>query len=49
MKITIKHYGIKYSVKTDHDDLTLVDTMDLIKELMTSIYCEKLVNEYWDE
>ena len=49
MKITIEHYGIKHSFETENDDLAFVDTMDLIKDMLKSIYHIDTINEYWEE
>ena len=37
MKITIKHYGVKYSVETEQDDLHATETLEIFCNLMRSI------------
>ena len=37
MTITIKHYGVTYSIKTKQDDLHATETLDIFCNLMRSI------------
>jgi len=37
MKISIENYGKKYITKVDHDDLSIVDYVDIINSMLLSI------------
>jgi len=37
MKITIKHYGVKYSVETEQDDLHATETLEIFCNLMRAV------------
>ena len=37
MKITIKHYGVKYSIKTKQDDLHVTETLEIFCNLMRAV------------
>jgi len=48
MKITIKSYEETRSIETEKDDLTLEETMILIKDLLKSMYHHETVDKYWE-
>ena len=37
MKISIENYGKKYITKTENDDLSIVDYIDIINSMLLSI------------
>ena len=37
MTITIKHYGVKYSIKTKQDDLHATETLEIFFNLMRAV------------
>ena len=47
MKITIESYGITRSIKTENDDLTFSEFMDLFIELVKGMYSPELVEDYF--
>ena len=49
MKITIEHYGVKYSVETGHEDVKLEKFMDLLESVTKAVYGDSLFNEYFKE
>jgi len=48
MKITIKHYDKTYSINIDRDDLHIDETIELIQDLLKSIYSEDLIKKHWN-
>jgi len=47
MKITIESHGQKRSIETENDDLKFEDTMELIKDLLKSMYHHQTIDDYW--
>ena len=48
MKITVKQYSTKTSIKVDHDDVTYDDFMDLIMRISQGVgYDSKTKENYW--
>jgi hypothetical protein len=46
MKIEIKNYGNTYTVETEHDDLDVVEIMDIITGLLIQLgYQQQSINE----
>lgn len=37
MKILIENYGKKYTIEVDHDDLSIVEYVDIINSMLLSI------------
>jgi len=48
MKITIESYDITRSIQTENEGLTFSEFMELFIELAKGMYCEKLVDEYFE-
>ena len=50
MKITVKQYNTKTSIKVDHDDVTYDDFMDLIMRISQGLgYGSKTIEDYWSQ
>ena len=48
MKITVKQYNTKTSIKVDHDDVDYYDFMDLIMRISQGVgYDSKTIENYW--
>jgi hypothetical protein len=48
MKITVKQYNTKTSIKVDHDDVDYDDFMDLIMRISQGVgYDSKTIENYW--
>ena len=48
MKITVKQYNTKTSIKVDHDDVAYDDFMDLIMRISQGVgYDSKTIENYW--
>ena len=49
MKITIEHYGVNYSVETDHEDVSFEKFIDLLESVTKAVYGNSLFDEYFKE
>ena len=48
MKITVKQYNTKTSIKVDHDDVDYDDFIDLIMRISQGVgYDSKTIENYW--